>query len=118
MDMLDELRTLGVNVDEAVGRFMGNSDLYKRMLVKFVNMIKELESPVQELFDAKKYDELIEKTHTIKGTTGNLSLTPLYEAYTKIVDLLRTNKPEEATEIYNNIVPVQKQIISCIEKYM
>lgn len=118
MDMLDELRALGVNVDEAVGRFMGNSDLYKRMLLKFVNMIKEMESPIQELFAAKKYDELIEKTHTIKGTTGNLSITPLYKAYTDIVDFLRTGREDEAEEIYNKIMPVQKDIVACLEKYL
>ena len=111
MSLLDEMKELGVNVDEGLKRFMGN-----RMFGSFVKMINK--SLVDPDFDANDYQEVIEKTHAIKGATGNLSITPLYEGYSKIVSLLREDKPEEAREILKNILPVQAEIVSCIEKHI
>ena len=47
-----------------------------------------------------------------------MSITPLYKAYTDIVDFLRTGREDEAEEIYNKIMPVQKDIVACLEKYL
>ena len=68
-------------------------------------------------FDGTDYNEVIEKTHALKGVAGNLSITPLYEAYTKIVDLLRAGKPEEARPVLAQILPVQEEIVACIERH-
>ncbi len=55
--------------------------------------------------------------HTIKGVTGNLSLTPLYETYSEIVRLLCAGKPEEAKHVMQEKRPVWEAIVACIEKY-
>lgn len=114
MGMLDELREFGVDVDEGLQRFINNSALYEKMLHTFPSMVHS--SRVSVDFDANDYDEVIEKTHALKGVTGNLSLTPLFEAYTKIVDLLRAGKPEDAREELKKVLPIQEDIINCIEK--
>ncbi len=116
MSLLEELKDLGVNIDEAVERFMGNQSLYEKMLKKFPDMLNK--ASINPDFDCNDYTEVIEKTHAVKGAAGNLSLTPIYEAYTKIVDLLRNGQPEQAQIILKEIQPVQAQIIACIEKYM
>ena len=115
MDMLEELKALGVDTDGGLLRMNGNANLYVRMLGKFVGMMQKMEIPVD--FDNNDYAEIIEKTHTIKGASGNLSITPIYEAYTEIVNLLRSDKPDEAKQILRDILPVQKEILACIEKY-
>lgn len=115
MDMLEELRTMGVNVEEAVDRFVGNAALYEKMLRTFPKMIRS--SEVTPDFDGNDYADVIEKTHAIKGTSGNLSLTPIYEAYTEIVNLLRSEKPEEARQVLVDVLPVQEKIIECIERH-
>ena len=115
MGLLEDLKALNVNVDEGLERMMGNSSLYDRMLVKFIKVMNDLE--VSPDFDNNDYAEIIEKTHTIKGASGNLSITPIYEAYTEIVNLLRSDKPDEAKQILRDILPVQKEILACIEKY-
>lgn len=116
MSMFDELQALGVDIDGGMNRLMGNASLYERMLGKFAAMMGDLS--VEPGFDHNNYDEVIEKAHTIKGATGNLSITPLYEAYTEIVNLLRAGQPEQAEEILEKIIPVQKEIVQCIEKYV
>lgn len=115
MSLLQELETLGVNTDEAVERMNGNTSLYERMLVKFKDMIKDM--PVRPDFDSNNYADVIEAAHAIKGTSSNLSVTPIYEAYSEIVRLLRENQPEQARDVLKKIIPVQTDIVNCIEKY-
>lgn len=90
MGLFEELKVLGVNTDEALARMNGNSSLYERMLVKFLEMMKN--SCVLPHFDRNDYADITEAAHAIKGTSGNLSITPIYEAYSEIVRLLRDNQ--------------------------
>lgn len=116
MSLLEELGTLGVNVEEGTKRLMGNAALYEKMMGTFTKMMADSSIQVED-FDCDDCTALIEKTHAIKGATGNLSLTPIYEAYTEIVALLRRNEPAKAKEVYERVLPVQTEIINCIEKY-
>ena len=116
MSVLDELRTLGVNVDEGLARINKNEKLYTRLLGTFVKSMEA--NAVSADFDDGDLTEMIEKTHTMKGTSGNLSITPLYEAYSRIVDLLRTGKPEEARPLLEEILTVQEKILQCIKDHM
>lgn len=116
MGLLEELKELGVNVDEGIERLMGNTSLYEKMLGSFLKMMKN--QSFEPDFDTNDYNEIIEKAHAIKGTSGNLSITPIYEAYTDIVSLLRNQQPEQAKEIYEKILPVQNKIMNCIESHV
>ncbi len=115
MNLIQELKGLGVNTDEGLERMGGNSSLYERMLVKLKDMIND--SPVQMDFDCNNYDDIIEAAHAIKGASGNLAVTPIYESYTEIVKLLRAQQPEQAKKILEKVLPAQKAIIDCIEKH-
>jgi type II secretory pathway predicted ATPase ExeA len=113
MSFVNELNDLGVDTDGALKRFMNNVGLYERMLKKFVVTAPGLE--VLSYIEAGDIDKSIENSHTLKGITGNLSLTPLYEAYTDIVALLRSGDVEKAKSILVDILPVQEKIIQCID---
>ncbi len=115
MNLLQELKGLGVNTDEGLQRMGGNSSLYERMLIKLKDMIKS--SPVRIDSDCSDYSDAIEVAHAIKGASGNLAVTPVYEYYSEIVKLLREQKPEQAKEVLEKALPVQDAIIDCIEKY-
>lgn len=113
MDLLDELKDLGADVDEALKLLSGNASLYEKLLGTFVNLVRELD--IRPDFDSNDYAEVLENAHKLKGAAGNLALTPLYQAYSEIVRLLRENKPEEAKEVLTDILPSQERIIHCIE---
>lgn len=115
MDLISELQALGVNTHEAVERFNNNSALYVKMLGKFTGAVEGLE--VMPYLESGDLEKAVTNAHTLKGVTGNLSLTPLYKAYTDIVALLRANDPDKAKQILSDILPVQSDIIACIEKY-
>ena len=91
MSMMEELNALGANTKEGMDRVMGDADLYKMMLGIFVDSLQA--DPVrEEEFDGAGLDDLCRKVHTLKGTTGNLSLTPLFDAYMEILGLLRAGQ--------------------------
>lgn len=115
MGMLDELRELGVDVDKALKLLNGKTALYERLLFKFADLIKKAD--IQTDFDSNDYTSVMETTHTLKGSAGNLSITPLFKAYADIMQLFRDGKPEEAREGLIKVKPVQDEIVACIEKH-
>ncbi len=116
MSLFEDLKSLGVNVDEGLKRINGNEKLYTRLLGSYVKSIDA--NYITPDFDEADCTPAIEKTHAIKGTSGNLSITPVYEAYSQIVDLLRKGNPAEAKVLIEKILPVQNEIVECIKKHM
>jgi len=116
MNLLDELSELGADIGDGLTRFANNAALYEKILKKFPSAAAEL--PVEIHFEHGDTEAALANAHTLKGLTGNLSLTPLYKAYTDIVSLMREGKPEQARAILSEIVPVQEKMIACIEKHI
>lgn len=113
MSLLEELDKLGVDTELSCKRFMNNVQLYERMLRKFNSTAQGLE--VLPCFEQQDYKTALERAHTMKGITGNLSLTPLYKAYSDIVYYLRDDDHEKAERILRDMLPIQERIIKCIE---
>ncbi len=116
MSLIEELKSLGADVNEALDRVMGDEDLYVMMLGMFLSSVAE--NPISpEDFDAGDLDSLIKRVHTLKGVTGNLGLTPLFNGYTESLGLLRAGDGKAAKEIYNKLAPVQTAVIDCIQRH-
>ena len=116
MSLLTELEGLGADVQDGMNRFMNNVALYEKMLKKFPAAAEKL--PVHSCFAAGDLETALANAHTLKGMTGNLSLTPLFRAYTNIVSLLRESRPQEAQTILESIIPVQERMVACITAYL
>lgn len=115
MSWKNELEELGVNVEEGLDRVMGDESLYTMMLGLFVDEVKG--SPISpEEFDTDNYEDLTKRVHALKGTTGNLSIVPLFEGYTEALGLLRNDKPKEAKAVFERLLPIQSKIVACIEQ--
>lgn len=115
VDIFSELKDFGVNIDEAMDRFMHNDELYKKMLLKLPSNIES--QPVMSFIEKENYEQAKANAHALKGVTGNLSITPLYKAYSKAVDLFKANKPNDAKQVIREMLPIQEDIIACINKY-
>lgn len=115
MTLQEELSANDVNVKDGLDRLLNNQELYERLLKKLPEAISQNE--VLTFIDSGDITTAINNAHTIKGVTGNLSITPLFQAYTEIVALLRADKVTEARELYIGTQPVQKKIIDIINKY-
>ncbi len=117
MSLFEELEELGVDVNNGLERVMDDEPLYETMLGMFIEKINS--NPIRvEDFSAESLDELIKRVHILKGLTGNLAMTPLFERYKRILDLLRTDRAGEALEEYEKILPGQEAIMDCIKRYI
>lgn len=112
MNLLEKLKDYGINAEEGLARFMGNEGLYTRMLKKLPH---EIESHgVLPFMESGDFKTALENAHALKGVSGNLSVVPLYEAYDDIVKLLRAGDNEEARAVMEGLLPVQKDVVECI----
>lgn len=117
MSLFEELKDLGVNVEEGLERVMDDEPLYEMMLGMFIDTVNS--NPIELAdFDADNTDVLTERVHALKGLTGNLAMTQLFEGYMQTLNLLRTDRPKEAGKEYERILPDQTAIMDCIKRYM
>lgn len=92
-DFTKKLADYGADVETALGRFANDEGLYEKcfyMLVDDPNF-----AALGTAIADKDYEEAFKAAHAIKGVTGNLELTPLYNAISVIVDDLRSNKYDD-----------------------
>ena len=91
----------GADYQATMSRFLGNEDMYLR----FLNMLFQ-DDNLQKLGQALECGDLtaaFEAAHTLKGVTGNLGLTPLYQAVCDIVEPLRDRKVGGYAQPYQHI---------------
>lgn len=84
---IDQLKAYGANTEEGLQRCLNNEGFYLRM----VKMIPG-DPNFQKLYDAVGAGDLaaaFDAAHALKGSTGNLALTPILTPVTEITELLR-----------------------------
>lgn len=89
---VEALKQYGANTEEGLGRCFNNVDFYLRLVgmgladANFDRLTKAVESGnAREAFEA---------CHALKGSMGNLALTPIYEPVSALTEQLR-----DATEL-------------------
>lgn len=90
MKTLEELKMAGIDVDDAMERFMGNEELFRF----YLKTLPE-ESSYTEMIEALKKEDVgqaFENAHRLKGVLGNLSITGAYNSICQIVETLRVEK--------------------------
>ncbi len=113
MEFLNSLRDYGCDVEGGLNRMRGKVDFYKRLIAKFPEVIEENE--FASYIKSGEIDKAIAHSHLIKGVTANLSFETLYQSYTKIVDLLRANRPNDALSEFEKIRELQENLVNYIK---
>ena len=116
MTLIDELTVLGADTADGLQRLGGKVSFYERMLKKLPGAVEQ--NPVENVIASGDIQQAIANAHTLKGVCGNLSVTPMYTLYTKIVDELRKGNVDAASALVKELLPIQEQIIACIKRYM
>lgn len=105
-----ELKNAGIDVYSALKRVMGNENLLKRLLGKFLSdpsWNKLVESVEQ---DCK--EDALAASHTLKGVCGNLSMDKLFDLFSEQVHLMREENWEKA---YSMMPEIKIQYDSVVE---
>ncbi len=98
---LDELKAWGADTAAGLQRCMNNETFFFRL----VKMIPG-DPNFQKLYDAVAGGDLqaaFEAAHALKGSTGNLSLTPLYAPVCEITELLRAQTKTDYAPLVGRI---------------
>lgn len=84
---MERLASAGIDAADALERFMGSEALLVRFLGRFLEdaSLDALRAAVS----AGDWDKALTASHTLKGMSGNLSMTALYDLFTRQVALLR-----------------------------
>lgn len=108
MMTIETLTTYGANTEEGLERCMNNESFYLRM----VRMIPD-DAHFQGLYDALEAGDLtaaFEAAHALKGSTGNLALTPIFAPICEITELLRARTEMDYTELVEKIRDGQSRL--------
>lgn len=101
------------NYNAAISIMM-NDALIERMLAKFMN-----DNAYNEIIAAYKNNDLervFVLSHTFKGVTGNLALTPLYELACIITEATRNNPNADIANEIKKLEDVYSLVVACYQK--
>lgn len=108
----EKLKEVGIDIDSTLQRFMGNEALMEKFLLRF-----EEDKAYADLVEAvatQDAEKAVTASHTLKGVSGNLSMTELYALTTEQVRLLREEKIQEAFDMMPQIQAVYKKLVEAI----
>ena len=110
---IETLKKAGVDFDQTVKRFMGNTDLYAKFLTKFLD--DGTFSKIAPAFDKDDMEEALATSYTLKGVSGNLGMTRLYKACSDTVALIRAGEKEQAKKSFAELKSAYDEIHSVIK---
>ena len=84
---LESLRTYGANTEEGLARCLNNEAFYLRM-VNLALADKNFDE-LKRAMDAGETRAAFEAAHALKGSIGNVALTPIYQPACALTELLR-----------------------------
>lgn len=85
-----------IDLDTALARVRGNKTIYRKMLQLFTSSTEF--AALEEALAAKDYEKVDAVAHAIKGMTGNLGFTPLFDTSVTLMLEARAGAVSEATE--------------------
>lgn len=100
-DVLKMLTEWGCDIPAALQRCGGDTEFYLHWVSEFVRDpdFEKLNLAIR----SKNYEAAFEAAHRLKGSSGTLGLTPLYEAVCAVVENLRYEPGETLEEDYETM---------------
>ncbi|MEG0092162.1 MAG: Hpt domain-containing protein, partial [Oscillospiraceae bacterium] len=91
--LLENLREQGEDIQGAMERFLDDEELYEQCFESFLEdrAFEQLASSLKN----QSYDEAFDYAHMLKGVSGNLGLTTMFEMLSQMVSLYREKKYNE-----------------------
>lgn len=84
---LDALRAYGANTGEGLSRCMNNEPFYLRMVA--MALADKNFDALTAAINAGNATAAFEAAHALKGSVGNVSLTPIYKPLCELTEQLR-----------------------------
>lgn len=112
-NLCTKLNQWGCDIPGAMRRFLDDEDLYTSCLATMLadDSFEKLGMAIQENDVTKAFDA----AHSLKGTLGNMGLTPMYEIIIQIVEPLRDGKLDGIAEKYEVLMAKKAELVAIKE---
>ncbi len=98
---IEKLASYGANTEDGLNRCMNNEAFYLRM-VQMIPGDRNFQK-LSDAIDAGDLKAAFEAAHALKGSTGNLGLTPLFDPLCEITELLRARTQTDYSSLLDTI---------------
>lgn len=117
--MLDDitrtrLTEAGVDMEDALNRFMGKDD-FLVMILKKLDQDNNYQL-YKMAMAVENYEEAFNAAHALKGVTGNLSIMPLYRILCEEVEYLRHHEYEKAKELAPAVINEYDRVLKIFDE--
>lgn len=108
----DVLSNAGIDFDAGLERFSGRTEIYVKYLKKFPD--DAYYPALLEALEKKDIEEAFVNAHSLKGTSGNLSLTAFYDAISALVEALRAKDLDQAMELVPEVKEKHEKTVQAL----
>ena len=112
-DLLSKLEKWGCDISGAMRRFLDDEELYINCLSTM--LADESFAVLGTSIEEKNVEKAFDAAHSLKGTLGNMGLTPMYEIIIQIVEPLRDGKLEGIAEKYEVLMAKKAELVAIKE---
>jgi len=109
---LHKLNTYGMDVTGTLARFGGNEALMMRFLLGFPK--DQTMGSLREAMASGDREAQKVASHSLKGLSGNLGLTPVFEASSAMMNALRTNEDADVNSLYEAVEQAYQATVDMI----
>lgn len=111
-EILEILKTAGIDVDDLMERLMGNMSLISRFMKRFPD---DGNYPLLvDSIEKGDCEEAFRAAHTLKGVVANLSMTKLYKLVGGQVEVLRVGDMESGSDMLAEIIEEYEKMVEVI----
>lgn len=111
--MVNQLTQAGIDVQEAMARFMDNEGLMKKFLLRFPQ--DESFAQLKQALGKKNAEEAYRAAHTLKGLAGNLAMKSLFDQVCSVLDDLRKQDLEQVEEKMKELEARYQRILAALQ---
>ncbi len=111
---LEKLASCGIDTKSLLDRFMGNEALIDKFFKKFFldSNYKNLKASLA----INDFEKAYECSHTLKGMTGNMSMTLLHNLFCELTQSIKSKNSKEVSMIMDKIDYEYQRLYTLIEE--
>lgn len=110
-------RLEGVDMALGLTKVAGNRALFKKLLVSFYQKNKSLPDDMTSEFHQGQWDQIKDKAHLIKGVSGNLGMTGLYDLASHLEACIKQKDLKHAETYVVNFTNRLNDVLSSLEPF-
>ncbi|MEO5600010.1 MAG: response regulator, partial [Cyclobacteriaceae bacterium] len=108
----------GVDIDDGLNRVGGNTKLYHDLLLKFRDNHSNFIADLTSKLTTGNEEEARRLLHTIKGMSGNLGMTKLYEVCMETEQHLKNTNGAHTTDVIGPLSEEMNKVLASLNKQL